>query len=199
MTTSAPCNGSGHSEAEARGSGHCKTNARHAFCWLPRRCTCRMAGLGAVHSPPLSMRVWVIGTLVVLVTPSRLTLSSQGAFSLLFLSAFCLLGLYWMFEIINKNTKKRCSGLKKHPCPRKQPLSYPSVPPPSSAPLSGLKMSPQRRDGCLRGAPGIALGIALVSWWWHHSRRHRDCSRVLTVCIQTTSLKGAQEVLWRLL
>ena len=122
-----------------------------------------------------------------------------GGLFLYFLSAFCLLGLYWMFEIINKNTKKRCSGLKKDPCPRKQPLSYPSVPPPSSAPLSGLKMSPQRRDGCLRGAPGIALGIALVSWWWHHSRRRGDCSHVLTACVQATSLKGVQGVLWRLL
>ena len=45
-----------------------------------------MAGLGAVHFPPLSMRVWVTGTLVVLVTPRRLTLASQGAFSLLFVS-----------------------------------------------------------------------------------------------------------------
>jgi hypothetical protein len=40
---------------------------------------------------------------------------------------------------------------------------------------------------------------ALVGWRWHHSWRRGDCSHVLTVCIQTTSLKGAQEVLWRLL
>jgi len=39
-------------------------------------------------------------------------------------------------------------------------------------------------------------GIALVSWWWHHSRGRRDCSRVLTACIQATSLKGTQGVLW---
>jgi hypothetical protein len=68
--------------------------------------------------------------------------------------------------------------------------------------------------GVSRGAPGIAP----VSWWWHHSRRRGggalagsgvwvvhhsrrrgDCSHVLTACIQATSLKGAQEVLWRLL
>ena len=36
-----------------------------------------------------------------------------------------------------------------------------------------------------------------MSWRWHHSRRRGDCSRVLTLCIQATSLKGAQEVLWR--
>src|SRR6056300_772294 len=42
-------------------------------------------------------------------------------------------------------------------------------------------------------------GGALVSWRWHHSRRRGDCSHVLTACIQTTSLKGAQGVLWRLL
>ena len=46
-----------------------------------------------------------------------------------------------------------------------------------------------------------AAGGALMGWWWHHSRRRGDCSHVLTAsaCIQTTSLKGAQEVLWRLL
>jgi hypothetical protein len=40
-------------------------------------------------------------------------------------------------------------------------------------------------------------GGALVGWWWHHSRRRRDCSHALTACIQATSLKGAQGVLWR--
>jgi hypothetical protein len=52
---------------------------------IVKHIVCPLGGkLGAVHSPPLSMRVWVTGTLVVLVTPWRLTLSSQGAFSLLF-------------------------------------------------------------------------------------------------------------------
>ena len=35
-----------------------------------------------------------------------------------------------------------------------------------------------------------------MGWWWHHSRRRGDCSHVLTACIQATSLKGAQGVLW---
>jgi hypothetical protein len=38
---------------------------------------------------------------------------------------------------------------------------------------------------------------ALVGWWLHHSRRRGDCSHVLTVCIQATSLKSVQGVLWR--
>jgi hypothetical protein len=41
------------------------------------------------------------------------------------------------------------------------------------------KMGLQRRDGVLKGAPGIAP----VSWWWHRSGRRRVCSRVLSVCI----------------
>ena len=41
-----------------------------------------------------------------------------------------------------------------------------------------------------------AAGVALVGWWWHHSRRRGDCSHVLIACIQATSLKGAQGVLW---
>jgi len=40
---------------------------------------------------------------------------------------------------------------------------------------------------------GAAWG-ALVGWWWYHSRRRGNCSHVLTACIQTTSLKGAQAV-----
>ena len=39
-------------------------------------------------------------------------------------------------------------------------------------------------------------GGALAGWWWHLSRRRWDCSRVLTACIQATSLKGAQGMLW---
>jgi hypothetical protein len=45
----------------------------------------------------------------------------------------------------------------------------------------------------LRGVPRIAP----VSWRWHHSRRRRDRSRVLSVCIYATLLEGSQEVLWR--
>jgi hypothetical protein len=39
------------------------------------------------------------------------------------------------------------------------------------------------------------VGFALVGWRWHNSRRRRDCSHVLTACIQATSLKGAQGML----
>ena len=82
--------------------------------------------------------------------------------------------------------------------------------------------------GALAGSPGLVVALlketrggALASpgalvvasleetrgllWWalvgrrWHHSRRRGDCSHVLTVCIQITSLKGARGVLWRLL
>jgi hypothetical protein len=45
----------------------------------------------------------------------------------------------------------------------------------------------------LRGVPGIAL----VSWRWHYSKRRRDCSRVLSVCIQATSPKRWQGLVWR--
>ena len=41
-----------------------------------------------------------------------------------------------------------------------------------------------------------AAGCALVGWWWHHSRRRGDCPHVLIACIQATTLKGAQGVLW---
>jgi hypothetical protein len=55
-------------------------------------------------------------------------------------------------------------------------------------------MSHNSRSWCdsLRDVPRIAP----VSWRWHHSRRRRDRSRVLSVCIYATSLKGSQEVLW---
>ena len=62
-------------------------------------------------------------------------------------------------------------------------------------------MSHNSKSWCdsLRGVPRIAP----VAWRWHHSRRRRDRSRVLSVCICATgtSLKGSQEVLlprvWR--
>ena len=48
-----------------------------------------------------------------------------------------------------------------------------------------------------QGCAGGALSTALVGWWWHHSRRTSDCSRVLTACIQATSLKETWGLLSR--
>jgi hypothetical protein len=128
-----------------------------------------------------------------------------------------------MFEIINKNTKKRCSGLKGDLCPRKQPPGR--LPIICTLERLGNEPTAARRVSlrCSRDCPGVLVvasleetqgvlsrsdcvysdyitqgctGGALVGWRWHHSRRRRVCSRVLTACIQTSSLKGAQGVLW---
>jgi hypothetical protein len=56
--------------------------------------------------------------------------------------------------------------------------------------LACLLLTDHVTQGCAGGA--------LAGCWWHHSRRRGDCSRVLTACIQTTSLKGAQGVIWRI-
>jgi hypothetical protein len=64
----------------------------------------------------------------------------------------------------------------------------------------------RRRRDCSGGLAVASLketrGLlwrALAGWRWHYSRGRGDCSHVLTAYVQTTSLKGAQGVLWRLL
>jgi len=93
-----------------------------------------------------------------------------------------------MFEIINKNTKKRCSGLKKDPCPRKQPLSYPSVPPPiictlerlENEPTAARRVSQRCSRDCPRDCPGVLVVAPLEETRGLLSRFDCVCSGYIT-------------------
>ena len=85
------------------------------------------------------------------------------------------------------------TGLRHHlygsPRPRSSTNFSPTNQPPNTT-------TPEMLQGLFRclggGITRGCLGGALAGWRWHHSRRRGDCSRVLTACIQATSLKGAQ-------